>query len=132
MLVNIPKEELQRNIDLMPDWYDLTYKSFRTEPEKKDGSINWIVEFEVHVDGRIMKHTFYAWMLKERQAFIEAVMEEKVPIIDKKVQKDINFDTEKYLGVVLKGRLESQTSGGRIFRNFVDFLPEGADVKVPF
>jgi len=132
MIINIPKADLQRNINLEPNWYDAVFEKMETALSKDKGSTNYVTTFRIDVDGRSMEHMFNSKALAFMQPFIEAIRGSKVAVVDKVVQEDLQFQPEEFFGKKLKVKIENEPFDGRLVSKIKGFLPTGTDTNVPF
>lgn len=132
MIINIPKADLQRNINLEPNWYGAIFEKMETKPSADKQSTNYIPTFRIEEDGRTMEGMFNSKALAMMQPFIEALRGQKVAVKDKIVQEDISFSPEEYYGTKLKVKVDNDPWDGRLVSKIKGFLPYQADANVPF
>lgn len=132
MIINIPKADLQRNINLEPGWYDVVFEKMVTAPSNDRQSTNYVATFRFDVDGRSMEHMFNSKALAMMQPFIEAVRESKVAVKDKIVQEDLQFEPESFYGKKVKVKVENDPWDGRLVSKIKGFLPAGSNTEATF
>lgn len=132
MIINIPKADLQRNINLEPNWYGAIFEKMETKLTNDKQSTNYVTTIRIEADGRSMEHMFNSKALSMMQPFIEALRGQKVAVVDKVVQEDISFQPEEYYGTKLKVKVDNDPWDGRLVSKIKGFLPYQADTNVPF
>ncbi len=132
MKITIPRDELQQNINLNPDWYDLIFEKMEAKPSADKGSTNFIATFRFKVDGRTKEHYFNSKMLRLMDHFITMLTGNAIEVINGKVQTDREFIPEEHYGKEVKGKVELEPYQGILQMAIKDFLPAGADTTVPF
>ena len=132
MIINIPKADLQRNINLEPNWYGAVFEKMEPKPSADKQSTNFYATFRIEADGRSMEHPFNSKALSMMQPFIEAIRGQKVAVVDKVVQEDITFQPEEYFGKKLLLKIDNDPWDGRLVSKIKGFLPYEADISVAF
>lgn len=132
MMIKISRADLQKNVNLEPNWYKMTLKKHEAKPSADKGSVNFMFYFELEVDGRELTAQFNSKMIQFMQPMIEVLQGAKVKIESGVVKEDLDFEPEKYYGVKLQGKVENEPYDGRLISKVKAFLPYEADTAVPF
>ena len=139
MLLRVTKEELQKNRNLDPGWYEGIYKGVEMSPAApkpgKPSSTNYVANFEITKDGRVLSFQWNSQLMQMAEKFM-CVISDTVIQIDpndkKKVTADVDFDTEANIGKKIQVHVFDDPFQGRMLSKIDDFAPLGKDMTAPF
>ena len=134
MIIKIPKEQLQKNINLEKGWYPAIFRKIWTEKNKNNPNLaNYWIACEILKDNRLIEqYMVRSDDMRGLQSLFESLSKTKVRVIEKVVQENLELDPEQCYGTEIQVFIDQEPFNGRLIDKMKDFLPKGVSTEVPF